>query len=72
MRKRDRNENEHGAIKLDPMTRRWGDVRVGHVIENEEVCVKLILATTNIKGGERRAKGVSMPSVIRLWDPSSA
>jgi hypothetical protein len=61
-----------GAEKLDPMKRRWGDVRVGNVIENKEVCVKLILAITNIKGGERRAKGVSTSSVIRLWEPSSA
>ena len=34
----------YGAKKLDPMTRRWGDVGVDNVIENKEVCVKVILA----------------------------
>jgi hypothetical protein len=48
-----------------------GDVRVGNEIENKEVCVKLILANTNVKGGERRTKGVSIPETSRLWDPSN-
>ena len=32
-----------------------GDVRVGNGIENKEVCVKLILGSTNIKGGGSRS-----------------
>ena len=62
----------YGAKKFDPMTRRWGDVGVDNVNENKEVCVKLLRANTSRKEGEGRTKGVSTPSVIRLWDPSSA
>ena len=52
------------------MTRRWGDVRVGNVIENQVVCVRIRLGNTNVKGGERReAKGVSMPTFVEAVGP---
>lgn len=44
----------------DPRTRRWGDVRVGNVIEIKEERAKRIPAKNNRKGGERRVKRVSM------------
>ena len=54
-------KNVYGAEKLDPMTRRRGDVRVSNVIENKrKAYVRLVQANMNIKSGGRRAKGVSM------------
>jgi len=46
------NKNVYVADKLDPMTRRRGNVRVSNVIENKrKVCIRLIQAYMNIKGG---------------------
>ena len=45
---------------------------MGKVIKNKEDREKLILGNTNVKGGERRPKGVSIPTVIRLWDPQES
>jgi hypothetical protein len=46
------NKNVYGADKLDPMTRRRRNVTVSNVIENKrKVCVRIIQANMNIKGG---------------------